>query len=135
MIFASVCSSAPHFLRFGQSAAYLHRICRAVFAHRRFFCDADSTVDDTRASQRGVREEVHLGRGALGRHVGTDERQSEISTTNVGLVENAKYSEVKAGDAAGLLQAVTARTIASARDGSACERRWHQTGKQIGVTR
>jgi putative ABC transport system permease protein len=40
-------------------------------------------------------KKFNLGRDAVGRHLGTDGRQSEMSTTIVGLVQNAKYSEVK----------------------------------------
>jgi putative ABC transport system permease protein len=40
-------------------------------------------------------KKFNLGRDAVGKHIGTDGRTSALAVTIVGLVQNAKYSEVK----------------------------------------
>ena len=51
-------------------------------------------------------KKFNLGRDAVGKHMSTGEDKTKLDTEIVGVVQDAKYSEVKAGDPAALLPPV-----------------------------
>ena len=59
-------------------------------------------------------KKFNLGRDAVGKRIGNDGRTSALDIEIVGLVQNAKYSEVKRRDPAAVLLAVPAGRAASA---------------------
>ena len=82
--------------RFNQvSAGYFRTLGIPLMAGREFTTADTATAPRVAIVNEAFTRKFGLGRNAIGKHIGTGEDKAKLDTEIVGVVQNAKYSDVK----------------------------------------